>query len=165
VGIVMGEGRLSNLVLELAGLDVAEALKFLVGKDRMVGVRCAYTDLEAQDGIMNVRAFAFDTTDTVLLGEGSVDLRDEKLALKLKPRPKDVSPVSLRGPLRVGGTFRNPSVIPEPAPLALRAAAAVALYALAPPAALLALIEPGPGKDTDCTRAATLPEGRSAEQR
>jgi len=165
VGVVMGQGRLSNLILELAGLDVAEALKFLVGKDRMVTVRCAYADLEAEDGIFNVRGFAFDTTDTVLLGEGNVDLRDEKLALKLKPRPKDVSPVTLRSPLRIGGTLKDPSVLPEPAPLALRAAAAIALYALAPPAALLALIETGPGKDTDCAKAAELPEGRTAEQR
>ena len=165
VGVVMGQGRLSNLILELAGLDVAEALKFLVGKDRMVTVRCAYADLEARDGLMNVRGFAFDTTDTVLLGEGNADLREEKLALKLKPKPKDVSPVTLRSPLRIGGTFKDPSVLPEPAPLALRVAAAAALFALAPPAALLALIETGPGKDTDCAKAAKLPEGRTVEQR
>jgi uncharacterized protein involved in outer membrane biogenesis len=164
VGVVMGKGRVSNLVLELAGLDLAESLKYLVGKDRMVTVRCAYADVEARDGIMNIRSFAFDTTDTVLLGEGSIDLREEKLAVKLKPRPRDVSPVSLRSPLRVGGTFKNPSVLPEPAPLALRAAAAVALYALAPPAALLALIETGPGESANCAQAAKLPEGRSAEQ-
>jgi AsmA family protein len=154
VGAVMGQGRLSNLILELAGLDVAEALKFLVGKDRMVTVRCAYADLDAKGGMLTVRNFAFDTTDTVLLAEGSADLREERLSLQLKPRPKDVSPVSLRGPLRVGGTFRNPTILPEPAPLALRAAAAVALFALTPPAALLALIETGPGEDTNCARAA-----------
>lgn len=165
VGVVMGEGQLSNLVLELAGLDVAEALKFLVGKDRMVRVRCAYADFEARDGVMNLRGFAFDTTDTILLGEGSVDLRKEGLALRIRPRPKDVSPVTLRSPLRISGTFADPSVLPEPAPIALRAAAAIALYALAPPAALLALIETGPGEDTNCARAAELPEGRSAEQR
>jgi uncharacterized protein involved in outer membrane biogenesis len=152
-GVVMGRGRLSNLILELAGLDVAEALKFLVGKDRMVTVRCAYVDMEAADGVFTVRNFAFDTTDTLLLGEGSVDMGEEKLALRLKPRPKDISPVTLRGPLRVGGTFKDPSVLPEPAPLALRAVAAAALYALAPPAALLALIETGPGKDTNCAKA------------
>lgn len=153
VGLVMGQGRLSNLILELAGLDVAEALKFLVGKDRMVSVRCAYADLDAQDGLFTVRSLALDTTDTVLLGEGSVNMQDEKLALKLKPRPKDMSPISLRSPLRIGGTLGNPSVFPEPAPLAMRAAAAVALFALAPPAALLALIETGPGKDTNCAAA------------
>jgi hypothetical protein len=43
-------------------------------------------------------------------------------------------------------------VLPEPAPLAGRIAAAAALYAVAPPAALLALIETGPakGERIDC---------------
>ena len=66
------------------------------------------------------------------------------------PQPKDVSPLVVRVPLHVGGTFKDPSFLPEPAPLAARAAAAAALYAIAPPAALLALIETGPGEDIDC---------------
>ena len=40
----MGQGRFSNLLLELAGLDVAESLKFLLGKDKTVKLRCAYGD-------------------------------------------------------------------------------------------------------------------------
>lgn len=99
---------------------------------------------------MTTRALAFDTTDTVLHGEGTVNLRDESLDLRLVPEPKDVSPVSLRGPLRVGGRLKDPAFGPEPAPLALRGAAAAALYAVAPPAALLALIETGPGENVDC---------------
>jgi hypothetical protein len=47
----------------------------------------------------------------------------------------------------------------------LRTAAAAALYSVAPPAALLALIETGPGKSLDCGPAAdvTQPHG-SKEQ-
>jgi uncharacterized protein involved in outer membrane biogenesis len=150
VAVVMGEGKLSNLLLELAGLDIAEALKFLLGKDKMVPVRCAYADFGVEAGVLTTRAFALDTTDTVLLGEGNVDLGREKLALKLKPRPKDMSPLSIRSPLIIGGTLKNPRVTPDPGPLTLRAAAAAALFAITPPAALLALIETGPGKDTDC---------------
>lgn len=146
----MGRGQLSNLVLELAGLDIAESLKFLVERDRTVPVRCAYADVAAENGVFAVRALALDTTDTVVFGEGSVSLRDETLALRLKPKPKDMSPISVRTPLRIRGTLAHPKVRPEMGPLALRVLAAAALYALAPPAALLALIETGPGKDTDC---------------
>jgi uncharacterized protein involved in outer membrane biogenesis len=149
-GLVMGRGQLSNLLLELAGLDIAESLEFLVASDRTVPVRCAYADVEAQNGVFTARALALDTTDTVVFGEGSANLRDETLALRLKPQPKDVSPLTVRSPLRIGGTLKHPKVRPELGPLALRALAAAALYALAPPAALLALIETGPGKDTDC---------------
>lgn len=153
IALVMGKGRISNLTLELAGLDIAEALKFLIGKGKVVPVRCGFADFGVKDGVMTSRAFAFDTTDTLLLAEGSIDLGDESLDLLLKPRPKDRSPFSLRSPLRVRGTLTDPSIRPQSGPLLLRGAIAAALYAIAPPAALLALVETGPGKDADCSQA------------
>lgn len=150
LGLAMGPGRISNLTLELAGLDIAEALKFLIGKDKVVPVRCGYADFRVRDGVMEARAFAFDTTDTLLLAEGDIDLETERLDLLLKPRPKDPSPLSLRSPLRVRGTLLDPHVRPQGGPLLLRGAAAAALFTVAPPAALLALIETGPGENADC---------------
>jgi len=150
VAAVMGAGQVSNLLLELAGLDIAESLKFLLGKDRSVRLRCAYADFGVDEGVARARSLAFDTTDTVILGEGSISLRDEELDLVLRPRPKDVSPVSLRVPLEVRGTFKDPKLSPQPGRLVARAALAAALFAIAPPAALLALIETGPGKDVGC---------------
>jgi AsmA family protein len=150
IGLVMGKGRISNLLLEVAGLDVAEALKFLLGKDRVVPLRCAYADLVAREGIVSTRRFVFDTTDTVLYGEGKIDLRDERLELELRPKPKDRSLVSLRSPLEVDGRLKDPDIHPKAAPLAMRGLAAAALYAIAPPATLLALIETGPGRDANC---------------
>jgi AsmA family protein len=147
----MGRGRYSNLLLELAGLDVAESLKYLLNKEKTVPVRCAYAVFVATDGVFRAESLAFDTTDTVLFGSGKVDLGEESLALELRPEPKDVSPVSLRGPLEIKGTLKEPRFRPQAKPLLARAAAAAALYALAPPAALLALIETGPGEDIDCS--------------
>jgi hypothetical protein len=46
-------------------------------------------------------------------------------------------------------------VTPKTGPLAARVAAAAALFAVTPPAALLALIETGPGEDVDCSRPAS----------
>ena len=152
LGAVMGSGKMSNLVLELAGLDVAESLLLLLGKDRTVPVRCAFTDLAVTDGVAKTRSLALDTTDTVIVGKGTIDLRKEGLDLELKARPKDVSPISLRGPLEVGGTLKKPTFHPQPAPLVGRVAAAAALFAITPPAALLALFERGPGKDLDCEK-------------
>lgn len=154
VATVMGTGAVSNLLLELAGLDIAESLKFLLGKDRSVRLRCAYADFKVDDGVVRTRAMVFDTTDTLILGKGSLSLRNEELDLVLRPRPKDLSPVSLRVPLEVRGTFKDPSFRPQPGPLAARAAVATALYAIAPPVALLALIETGPGEDVGCRPAA-----------
>ena len=150
VQVGMGRGRFSNLLLELAGLDVAESLKFLLGKDKTVRLRCAYGEFTVEEGFVKTQSLVFDTSDTIMFGEGSADFDGEKLALELRPEPKDFSPVSLRGPLHVGGTFKDPKFRPEAKSLLGRGALAAALYAIAPPAALLAFIETGPGESIDC---------------
>lgn len=99
---------------------------------------------------MQTRALAFDTTDTLIVGEGSIDLGEETLDLELRPRPKDRSLLSLRSPLVVDGTFANPGFRPDMGRLGVRGAIALALGSIAPPAALLATIELGPGDDADC---------------
>ena len=146
----MGRGQISNLLMELAGLDIAEALKFLLTKDRTVAVRCAFGDFAVENGVMQARTLAFDTTDTIIVGKGKVSLRDETLDLELRPRPKDRSILALRSPLVVDGTFKDPSFRPDFKRLGLRGATALALGSIAPPAALLATIEPGPGEDSAC---------------
>ncbi|HMN46218.1 MAG TPA: AsmA family protein [Povalibacter sp.] len=150
IGLIMGSGHISNLLIELAGLDVAESLKYLLDKDREIPLRCAYADFRIVDGEMTTRGLAFDTTDTVIFGEGDINLRREAFDLRLNPQPKDRSPLTLRTPLKIGGSFKDPSFRPEIGPLAARVGAAAALYSLAPPAALLALIETGPGESIDC---------------
>ncbi len=150
VALGMGSGQISNLVMELAGLDVQEALKFLITKDRRVPIRCAWGDFTVKNGVMTSRGLAFDTSDTIIVGEGQVSLRDETLDLKLRPRPKDRSLFVFRAPLLVKGSFKDPSFRPDMARVGLRAALALALGNIAPPAALLATFEPGPGKDSNC---------------
>lgn len=147
LGLIMGQGRVSNLLLEIAGLDIAEALAFLIGKDRQVTLRCAYADFGVADGMATARAVAFDTTDTALLVRGGFSFDDESLDLTLLPRPKDFSPVAIRTPLAIRGTFKDPAIGPKGGRLVLRGAAVAALAAIAPPLALLGLLETGPGKD------------------
>nr|WP_256261294.1 AsmA family protein [Xanthomonas vasicola] len=150
IGVGMGRGHVGNLIMELAGLDIAESLKYLITKDRQIPVRCIFGDFGVQDGLMQSRALAFDSTDTIIVGEGNISLKNETLDLLLRPRPKDRSILSLRSPLRIGGTFKDPSFRPDFKALGMRGAIAVALGSIAPPAALLATFEPGPGKDSDC---------------
>jgi uncharacterized protein involved in outer membrane biogenesis len=165
VQLGMGRGRFSNLLLELAGLDVAESLKFLLGKDHTVALRCAYGDFGVEDGRAKSRSMVFDTSDTVVFGEGSVRLDEEALDLELRPEPKDFSPAALRGPLEIGGTFKDPTFHPQAKSLLGRAAAAAALYAIAPPAALLALVETGPGEDVDCYTGKEQHDGKDDRKR
>ena len=146
----MGRGQISNLILELAGIDVLEALRFLIAGDREVPIRCAFADFQVQEGVMEARALAFDTSDTIIVGEGTVDLGGETLDLELRPRPKDRSLLALRSPLVIDGSFADPGIRPDMGRLGVRGAIALALGSIAPPAALLATLELGPGEDADC---------------
>ena len=146
--LLMGGGKLDRLLIELAGFDGGEALLELIGEEQQVPIDCAYADLQAENGIVALKTFAVDTSDTLFTVTGSVDLAKETLDLTVQPRPKDVSLFSARSPLRVAGTFNAPEFYPDASSLASRGAVAVGLGLLAGPAALIPLIEPGLGQDS-----------------
>ncbi|MGH8084080.1 MAG: AsmA family protein [Lysobacter sp.] len=150
VALGIGRGKISNLLMEMAGIDVAEIIKFKLTEDRPIPIRCAFGDFKVDDGVMTARSLAFDTTDTILIGEGTIDLGEERFDLTIQPRPKDRSLFSFRSPLRVGGTFKAPTFQPDASRIGLRAAIALTLGSIAPPAALLATLELGPGENANC---------------
>lgn len=143
----MGEGRISKLLMEMAAIDIAGILKIKLTGDKQIPIRCAFADFAVQDGIMTPRALAFDTSETVITGDGRLDLREERLNLVLKPKTRRFSPLSLRAPLHLEGTFKDPAIRPDYTRVGLRAAAAALLgSATAPAAALVATADPGNAK-------------------
>ena len=150
VAVLMGKGEISNILLEFMGLDGGEVIKFLLSGDRTVQLRCAAAAFDVKQGLMSSRAIVLDTSDTVITGQGQISLRNETLDILLKPKPKDMSILSLRSPLRIGGTFGDMSAGPEKAALAGRAGLALLLGAINPLLALAATIETGPGVNADC---------------
>jgi uncharacterized protein involved in outer membrane biogenesis len=112
--VMMSGGEISELLVRLAGLNVARALGVLVRGDKPIPIRCALIDLDGKDGQMGIQTLAFDTDKSVVVGEGKVDLRDEKVDIVLTPVPKDFSPFSLRSFIRVNGRLKNISAFPDP---------------------------------------------------
>ena len=150
VAILMGKGEISNILLEFMGLDGGEVIKFLVRGDNKAQVLCAAAAFDVKQGLMTSRAMVLDTSDTVINGQGQVNLANETLDILFKPQPKDMSILSLRSPLRIGGTFSDTTAGPEKSALAGRVGIALALAAINPLLALAATIETGPGEDADC---------------
>src|SRR5439155_14702823 len=112
--LVMSGGEISELLVELAGLDVAHTLGVVVRGDKPIPIRCALLDLQGENGQMGVQTLVFDTANSVVSGEGKIDLRDEKVNIVVLPVPKDFSPLSLRSYIRVTGGFKKISVFPDP---------------------------------------------------
>jgi len=149
VHATLRDGTISHLVMEAAGLDIAQALGVLVRGDRPLPLRCAVVDLAVKNGVAQTQRAVLDNRDSVLRIEGTIDLRDEQLALRARARPKDISPFTVRSPLVVTGTFTKPKFGVEATPIAGRVLAAAALAAIAPPAAVLPFIDPGERGQSD----------------
>jgi uncharacterized protein involved in outer membrane biogenesis len=106
---------------------------------------------EAVHGHLRPQAFILDTEKAKVALTGDIDLGAERFNLKLVAQPKDVSLVSLRGPIVIDGPFDSPSVRPDLKRAIARGAAAIALGIVATPvAALVPLFEVGTAKDANC---------------
>lgn len=139
-------GSVSHLVIEAAGLDLAESLGLLIKGDEALAVHCAVADLQAQAGVLRPRVMVMDTSDSSVFVDGTLSLDRETLALRVIVNPKDFSPLTLRSPVHLQGTFAKPEVVLDKSRLAAKLAGAVLLGLLNPVAALLPLLDPG---DTD----------------
>ncbi|NMG73993.1 AsmA family protein [Aromatoleum diolicum] len=152
LGLVVAGGEISRLMMEQIGLHLWEILELQVRGDELVKLRCAVADFDVKEGIMNSRALIFDTEITTIIGTGSIDLGQEKLDLTLNQKTKDTSPVALRSPIHVRGSFARPEAGVDKGRLAARALGAIALGMVNPLLALIPLIDAGPGQDSDCAQ-------------
>lgn len=148
---MINQGTISKLLLEKMGLNIGNIVLAQLFGDRQVKLNCLAGDFKVTKGVMDSRAFVMDTEDATLYVNGQINLAQEQLNLTLVPDSKGVRVISLRTPLYVTGTFKQPSVDVNKGVLALKAGSAVALGVLAPVAtALLPLVNLGPGKDSEC---------------
>jgi len=137
--LLMNDGAISKTLLETAGLNVANVVIGKLFGDKTVKINCAAADLGGTNGLFTSRLFVFDTDDAVINVTGTINFANEQLDLNITPHTKGVRIFSLRSPLYVKGTLKNPDVGVHAGPLLLRGGGALALGILAPPAALLAI--------------------------
>jgi len=136
-------GAISHLLVEVAGLDVAQGLGVLLVGDDVLPVTCGAADLRIHDGQLTPTILMVDTRDSTLWVEGQASFVSETLALTARVHPKDFSPLSLRSPLRVEGTFAAPRVQLERGALLGRLGPAALLALVTPLAGLLPLLDTG----------------------
>jgi AsmA family protein len=150
--VQVSDGKISQLVTEAAGLDVAQALGMLIQGDKSLKLRCAAVDAVVTGGVVKSRNAVLDNADSTLRLQGGASFKTEALHLRLVSEPKDFSPLSLRSPVTVTGSFAQPTLGIESKGLITRIAGALALGSVAPPAALLAFMDTGSGEDfAPCT--------------
>jgi uncharacterized protein involved in outer membrane biogenesis len=151
VKALVSKGVVSKLLLEEAGLNVGNVIITKLFGDRQVQLNCLASDLDVKNGVATTNTFVLDTEEAIVDINGWVNLGNEQIDLRVKPETKALRLFTLRTPFYVRGTFKKPDLQLDKKVLALKGGAAVALAVVAAPvAALLPLINTGPGKDSPC---------------
>ncbi len=153
----MAGGSMSQLVVDLSGLQIGEAVFSALGLPDRTPVRCLIGDLALGRGMLTTRTLLLDTGDDRTVVQGTLDLRSEAIRAELRTRAKHFTIGTLAAPIRITGTLKNPNFAPEAGELAARGAGAVGLGLLFAPAALLPTIQFGIGEDNACAALARPP--------
>jgi uncharacterized protein involved in outer membrane biogenesis len=144
-------GDVSALLVDLAGLQVGDAVLSALGVPQKTQIQCIVSDFSLANGQVDTKALLIATKEANILGTGTADLTDEKINLALDTQATHFSIGSLSTPINIGGTLKHPSVLPAAGPLAARAVPAIALGVLFPPLALIPTIRLGLGDKNACT--------------
>jgi uncharacterized protein involved in outer membrane biogenesis len=133
----VGEGEIESKYVDLLGADVVRVMSPLQGSGAQTKLNCVVGRYDIRDGVVTPKVMLADTGRMTVVGEGTVNLGTEQLALMMTPRPKDAAMLSLAVPIRVGGTLAAPSFSPDTGAALKGAAGAVAGTLLLGPAGVV----------------------------
>lgn len=157
VKALVNQGTISKMLLEMMGLNVGNIIVTKLFGDKPVQLNCLAADFNVNDGVMQSQVFVVDTQEAIIRVGGTINLANEQMDLTIRPDTKALRLFTLRAPLYVRGPFSKPDVSVDKGVLALKAGgAAVLAAAAAPVAALVPLINAGPGENSDCGRLVAL---------
>lgn len=148
---VVPRGEIRQAFAELLGVNITTGLALLLSdSEEQTSLRCAVADFEARNGILHAKTVVLDTKVTLATGKGTIDLKSEKLDLRLEGAPKKAR-IRAIAPITVKGSLRSPSIGVDPAATAAQAGLAAALgILLTPVAAVLPFVDPGLEDNADC---------------
>ena len=150
---VMGKAELATPLFDLIGADLAQSVMPWAKQDRSTQINCAVARFDAKRGTATSDALLLDTEKVTVQGAGTIDLASERIAVVLKPEPKERSLISLATPIDVGGTLAAPTLTPDEVALAKSAAGAVLGNVIIPFGFLIPLVSGGTGNENPCVAA------------
>lgn len=161
VKALVNQGTISKMLLEMMGLNVGNIIVTKLFGDKPVELNCLAADFDVKKGVMQSQVFVVDTKEAIIRVDGTVNLGNEALDLTIHPETKALRLFTLRSLLYVRGPFSKPDVAVDKGVLALKAGGAAVLATVAAPvAALIPLINTGPGEDSDCGRLVALAKAK-----
>jgi hypothetical protein len=134
ISMSMGEGLIDNKYLNYLGAEVATTTLRIFNphkkENHTTQINCFVGRFDIQDGVARSTALVMDTSESIVVGDGEVDLETEELDLSLKTAVKrgigvdGVGKITLNlgqltRPLKLTGTLSDPDIVVDPAQTAV----------------------------------------------
>jgi uncharacterized protein involved in outer membrane biogenesis len=117
----MAGGSVSGLIVDLAGLQIGDALVLFVTGDHRIPIRCALGRLKFDHGLVAFDKTLMDTEKSVLHFDGQAVLKTQEINSKITAEAKQFDLLNLHSPVLIEGKIRAPKIslgrkIPIPTP-------------------------------------------------
>jgi len=110
IAIFVSEARVPGISLPLRSIDIVyRMLPWLKRREDLI-VNCAISQLDVNDGIVDIKMLYLDSAQMTMIGGGKIDLRNEDLDLRLSPRPRRSKILAHNMDLLVTGPFVEPKI-------------------------------------------------------
>ena len=146
VHIAIPGGQIRQSLAEAMGINASKSIFLLLAKDpHRTDIRCGVADFSLRNGVMQARRIVLDTDVVLVNGSGSIDLRDERINLSLRGKPKKFRLIRIDAPIVIGGHLAQPTFGISPAPAATQGGVAAILGTVLP------FVTLDYAKDIDCS--------------
>jgi AsmA family protein len=117
----MAGGSVSGLIVDLAGLQIGDALVLYITGDHRILIRCALGRLKFNRGVVAFDKTLVDTEKSVLHFDGRAILKTQEISSKITADTKQFDLLDLHSPVLIEGKLRTPRIslgrkIPIPTP-------------------------------------------------
>ncbi|WP_131829635.1 AsmA family protein, partial [Teichococcus deserti] len=108
LSLAMANGQIDNRLLASLAGDLRRLLLPNAPTEGSTALRCLALRLNFRDGIGRPQAMLVETSLADVVGSGEVNLKEERLALRLLPQIR-LGGIGLSAPVQVGGSLAAPS--------------------------------------------------------
>ena len=161
--MTVGKGHVKGSYVDLLGADLLRSVAPWAERIEDASVNCLVGLFRIERGVATSTGLLLDTNRVTIAGKGNIDLRAEEFDMKLMPRPKDPSLLSLAMPVDVTGPLTDPRLTPDELSVARNVASVVAGGLINPLIVLVPLVSPGAGEKNACV--AALKKGVDKDKR
>jgi len=167
--LLMGKGRMHQKVIDLLGSDLPSGVFRLVNpfdKEKpYAAINCFVGAFTMNNGLARATTLVLNTQYMVVVGDGTINLKTERLNLSLRPVPKEgigASPIGKLGisaseltrPFKLGGTLARPRLAIDPTRTAITLGRTIGAITLFGPAGIAAaLMGKTSDEETSCAAA------------